>query len=153
MAFTAATVPVFRVAKTAHGGPPVRQNYLAGGTALLAGNLVMLNANGTVDVCANPAVAILGIADSAAAIGAPVIVVLITPSTQISAQVASGTPAATDIGSKFDVTPTTGLVLGTTGANSAAVVDSVDSTDTATARYIVHFLPANIQAPGGSAVV
>jgi hypothetical protein len=153
MPFTAATVPVFRVAKMVHGGPPTRQSYLAGGTAIIAGNLVMLNASGTIDVCANPATAILGIADSAAAIGAALIVVLLTPDTTVSAQVASGSAAVTDIGSKFDVTPTTGLVLGTTGANSAAVVDGVDTTDTVVARYLVHFLPANLQAPGGSAVV
>ena len=153
MAFTAATVPVFRVAKVAHGGLPTRQSYLAGGTAILAGNLVMLNASGTIDVCANPATAILGIADSAAAIGAPIIVNVITPSTTISAQVASGTLVAADIGSKFDVTPTTGIVQGTTGANSAYVHDGIDPTDTATVRGLGHFLPANLQGPGGSAVV
>jgi len=161
MAFTAATIPAFRVAKTTSGNAPQAGHYtVAAGATFKRGDPVALNATddqitGLVDA----ATAMLGIAGDDAVptdgratnIGLKILVYEASPDTIFSANYVSGITADIAVGDGIGINLTTTVYTVDIAKADLFVTRGLDATDGGQ-RVLVSVLPAGNQSAGGSAL-
>ena len=140
-------LPMWRVAKTYSGSSPAAEQYTAGST-IAAGSLVVLSADGKIDIADDTEVYCLGIIMNAVVDTDLVTVYLAVPDTVFSGEGQASTGAFDDVGDYCDV-GTGGSVDVATSTNDTFRIVGIDTTDSVGpngfTRFLVTVNPLNSQ--------